>query len=113
MEIVSENNFNIYFRNYKNEELKISVKIDKVIDKGVNYYQVSYLYNEMYVMDMEDFSDFKNRRVYKLLVIQNSLTEKIVEYLKMSDDSLSKFTGTVTPLEYKKQLLILFMKLSD
>ena len=113
MEIVSENNFNIYFRNYKNEELKISVKIDKVIDKGVNYYQVSYLYNEMYVMDMEDFSDFKNRRVYKLLVIQNSLTEKIVEYLKMSDNNLSKLTGTTTPLEYKKRLLILFMKLSD
>ena len=71
------------------------------------------VFNEMYVMDMEDFSDFKNRRVNKLLVIQNSLTEKIVEYLKMSDDSLSKFTGTVTPLEYKKQLLILFMKLSE
>ena len=66
MEIVSENNFNVYFRNYKNDELKISVKIDRVRDKEVNYYQVSYLYNEMYVIDMEDFSDFKNSKVIRL-----------------------------------------------
>lgn len=113
MEIVSEKSFEIILKNYKKEELKISVNINIVSEQGLNYYQVSYLYNGMYVIDMEDFSDFKNRRVYKLLVIQNSLTEKIVEYLKMSDNNLSKLTGTTTPLEYKKRLLILFMKLSD
>ena len=38
-------------------------------------------------------------------VIQNAVTQPMVEYLMMSDSELSKFTGTTTPMQYRKILI--------
>ena len=113
MKILSTHNFEIKLKNYQEEELKILVEIEIVKANNSDYYQLTYSYNNERLMlhNIQEFEEFKP--VNNELVLKNSLTEEIFKYLIMDYDDLCKLTGTITPLDYKKRLLLIFLKLID
>ena len=51
--------------------------------------------------------------IYGAQVVKNAVTESMVNYLMMTDSQLSEFTGTTTPMQYRKLLLNSLFSLWD
>ena len=114
MNIMSTHIFNFEFSCVE-ENLKLKAKIEEIIFNGKNYYRLNYLYgDEMNINhELKRFNDFgcvKDSLVYK-----NSFSKKIFDYILMSDEDLMKNidTDTMTPLDFKKRLLVTFKILID
>ena len=50
-------------------------------------------------------NDYKYIQQLNNLIQKNSMTEKLIEYLLMDESELSKFTGVITPKQYKLKIL--------
>lgn len=97
MEISQSHTFqNIFY----NENTKINATIDIINDE---YYQLTYIYknNDKPTKESEVL-----KYVNKDLVVKNDLTQKMIDYLLMDDTELCKVTGTITPKDYKKSILL-------
>ena len=91
-----------------NKYCKVNINIDNIIE---NYYQISLTY------DYEDMKDvtpqkhidypFKDTIFFKnnFSIIKNDLTKKMIDYLLLNNTLLSEQTGTITPLQYKINIL--------
>ena len=108
-------------------ETKISVEL-KTYDDGRKFYYVDYTHNMIYPngtkklciehKDVELPNPFSYFEKFKEsfdgdIIAYNSLTEKLVEYLLLDDKELEKFSGSVTPQCYRKQLMYNIAILSD
>ena len=114
MNIMSTHIFNFEFSCVE-ENLKLKAKIEEITLNGKNYYRINYLYGEEMNInhELKRFKDFTC--VNDSLVYKNSFSEKIFDYILMSDDDLIKNidTDTMTPLDFKKRLLLTFKLLID
>tara|TARA_B100000242_G_C42901636_1_gene418168 strand:+ start:378 stop:692 length:315 start_codon:yes stop_codon:yes gene_type:complete len=83
-----------------NQNTKINATIDVINDK---YYQLTYIYgnNNNPTKESEVL-----KYVNKDLLVKNELTQKMMDYLLMDDSELCKVTGTITPKDYKKSILL-------
>jgi hypothetical protein len=87
-------------------EVKFSVRIEKY-DNGNEYYYISYdilngkinsahpFYNNNSLMEHSEGD----------IVFKNDITEKIIEYMLLNDEDLSKYTGSTTSNFYRKNLM--------
>tara|TARA_Y100000389_G_C17075540_1_gene324117 strand:+ start:262 stop:579 length:318 start_codon:yes stop_codon:yes gene_type:complete len=91
-----------FFDTFLTNELKVKVNIKLVTFNTIKYYEVTYIYgnNEIPTKELE----FKC--VNQELIHKNSMTQKMIQYLLLDDTELSRLTGTTTPLDYKKSILI-------
>lgn len=48
-----------------------------------------------------------------IVVSKNSLTSELVSFLTMNDDELSKLTGIITPMQYRKKILLTLASLCE
>ena len=82
---------------------KITANINFVTIDNKDYYELTYIYDNNQIPTRES-SDLKY--INKEFVLKNQLTKKMMEYLFMDDSDLCKITGTKTPKDYKKSILL-------
>lgn len=97
-----EINKTLLLNNIGNEP-KINATINFLNMNDKEYYQITYKYgcNTTPTRESE-----KLKYISEELIIKNSLTEKMIKYLFLNDQELSKLTGTTTPSNYKKNILL-------
>ena len=44
-------------------------------------------------------------------ITKNALTEQLVHFIKMDDDTLATNTGVISPMEYRRSILLMFANL--
>ena len=104
-----------------NEYCEITIQVDEnLYDNKETYYDISYAYqysdnNRTTVIKTNPFMLMDNHRINKQelfnehsegeIIVKNSFTEKLIEYLLMDYDSLGKYSGNTTPEEYKLQIM--------
>ena len=99
MEILQTHNLIIPY----NSNVKINALLEFVIIKNVEYYQITYTYGDNNI-PLKFNEELKY--INKEHILKNELTQKLVEFLLMDDIRLTKITGIITPLSYKKSILM-------
>ena len=99
MEILQTHNFIIPY----NSNIKINALLEFVTIKNIEYYQITYKYGDNNIPSK--FNE-ELKCINKEPILKNELTQKLVEFLLLDDITLSKITGTITPLSYKKSILL-------
>jgi hypothetical protein len=82
---------------------KITANINFVTLNNTEYYQITYIYdnNEIPTRESSDLKFINNE-----LILKNELTKKMIDYLFMDDSDLCEITGTKTPKDYKKSIVL-------
>ena len=88
-------------------------KVEHYRNESEEYLDISYEYEyqEGQLASVENPAHpfFQQSRVEDtsgVIVIYNKVTESMVKYLLMNNSELSQFTGTSTPMQYRKLLII-------
>ena len=99
MEIIQNHDIQFSFDN----EMEIYVNIKFIILDENEYYQLTYIYGNN---DKPTKESSILKCVDKELIIKNELTKKMIEYLLLNDTTLAEYTGTITPKNYKKSIIL-------
>jgi len=93
----------------------ISITVEEIkYDNDINsYYNITYKYNFMNSPDMSNFENYLYKTNFDNIdenhnndiIYKNPLTEKLIEYLLMSDCELKKLTGDTTPQKYRLNII--------
>jgi hypothetical protein len=122
---ISEQNGNFTFINsYPGTfscDIKVNVKHTKYDYDGKECYHISYEYTfpDGQPSNIENPAHpFFNKNDQKhettgVIVVKNDVTENLVKYLLLSDEELSKFTGTTTPMAYRRYMMLTLDMLWD
>jgi hypothetical protein len=95
--LLNELNIEYYFITY-NYTFSNGVEVNSVVE-----------FNDTLIYDTNPFFNAHMKRTMDysgIILVQNQLTTAMIDMLFMSDILLSKNTGTCTPLEYKKGIII-------
>ena len=98
----------------------VLIKVEHYRNDNEEYVDISYKYGylEGQLASVENPAHpfFQQPRVEdtsSVIVIYNEVTASMVKYLLMNDSELSQFTGTSTPMQYRKLLIISLHSLWD
>ena len=98
----------------------VQIKVEHYQNDNEEYLDISYKYGylEGKLASVENPAHpfFQQPRVEDtsiVIVIYNEVTASMVKYLLMNDSELSQFTGTSTPMQYRKLLIISLHSLWD
>ena len=103
---------------------------NRIILNDLQHYFINYNFkfsNEFEVVSIADFItslEFKSNPFYSnkqigtryfsgIVLVKNQLTTAMVEMLLMSETELSQYTGTTTPIEYKKGIIMSIPNFSE
>ena len=89
----------------------VSIQVQEKTSGGNSKYDINYQYtfpegqiegqdnpaHPFYQKNVDDITG--------VMVFKNEMTETMIKYLMMDDSELSKFTGTTTPIQYRKLLI--------
>ena len=93
---------------------KITVTHKKYED-GREYYDIEYDVDVSVTNSCHPFYNYKKSDICDLgtIVFRNEITDSMIKYLFLDDSELSKFTGTTTPMSYRKIIIKMLDKLWD
>ena len=110
------------FNKDNNKYCDIIIKINEIqYENGDIFYELSYNYKfssglNIFKNPLNPFlnhsPEFKHHWEGDI-IIKNTMTEQMVNYLVMSEEEMSTFTGSTTPLDYKLRIMICLSKLWD
>ena len=94
-----------YICNNKLNKIKIDFEYDFSKPPGLREYSKSHPFyeNEQFASMYSDY----------IVVSKNSLTSELVSFLTMNDDELSKLTGIITPMQYRRKILNMLASLCE
>ena len=90
--------------------LNITV-LHKKYENGNEYYYIDYTYTfpEDQVQNIQNrahpFHKYPKGEVNGVIVFKNAVTDSLVNYLLMDDTELYPYTGTTTPMAYRKIIM--------
>ena len=128
MDKIRESSFKFYNDDYNNHDKSyydINVIVKDITydnDPTHSYYDISYQYK--YNEDKDENSNkrniLKNHPFKKdmesacgTIIYKNEMTDKMIEYLLMDDDNLSRISGKSTPQFYRHRIMISIASLWD
>lgn len=99
-----------------NEYCETTINVEeKLYENKEIYYDVSYKYeysnnDNTTIIKTNPFMQMNNQELFDghsegEIIVKNSFTEKLIEYLLMDYDSLGLHSGNTTPEEYKLQIM--------
>ena len=117
--IVGEKTFK--FHNVFNESIWCKAHV-KVTTKNYDnndwyYYTIDFKYPDKNSIHANPFKNYKmffdNGKNKDDVIVKNSLSEKLIEYLLMDFEELSKYSGNSTPEHYKAAVMMQIMLIWD
>ena len=110
--MLSSREANITFKNEMNPHdpfyCKVGIKVDEILyDTGEKYFDIGYTYD----YHGEESSRRLIQPLYKaddhdgVIVLKNTMTEVMVDYLLMDDEDLQKVAGSSTAQHYRLQIM--------
>ena len=113
--ILNEKITDIIFKdNFTCDECKVKVKLKHLkYENGNEYYDISYLYDVSRNNRAHPFYNILGSNADGAIVFKNKVTQSLTEYLFISDSELSSYSGTTTPMSYRKIIIKFLDSLSD
>lgn len=108
MTVIKEDNIYNGTVKFDNCDLTITVVL-KTYDNHKKFYYVDYQWNykenDMKYHPMHYDEDFIENHNDGDIIVQNELSDKLIEFLIMNNDDLQEKSGTVHVIEYRKQII--------
>ena len=108
MTVIKEENIYNGTVNFDNCDLTITVVL-KTYDNLKKFYYVDYVWkykdNNLKYHPMQYDKDFIENNNDGDIIVQNELSDKLIEFLIMNNDDLQEKSGTVHVTEYRKQII--------
>lgn len=116
----NENTFSLVSEFDSSYCCQVKVQVEHYLNDTQQYFNISYSYTfpcgQPSSIDNPSHPFFQKPNIEDIdgvIVTYNEMTVSMVKYLMINDSELSKFTGTSTPMRYRRMIMIFLDSLWD
>lgn len=105
----------INFRDNIQNDITCTVKVEineKKYDNSI-YYYISYQTDQINIAHPFYNNKELMEHIEGDIIIKNSMTEKMIEYLLMDENELENYSGNTSAMDYKKNIMIDLVRFWD